>query len=320
MPRCGCALLVALAALLAACDNPRERSFPGYIEGEYVHLAAPQAGYLEALHAPRDSRVHRQDPVFSVSADPDRQGLAEAEARARSAEERLRNLEAPRRASEIATMAAQLNAAEAALALSAAQLRRQEDLAARQFVSRARLDEARAANARDAAQAAAAREQLATYRASLGRTEERRAAQAEVAATQALVEQKRWQVEKKTVASPAAGEIAETFYRPGEWVPAGSAVASLLPDGRRRLRFFVPETRIADFAPGRPVEARCDGCAATIRAVVDFIAPEAEYTPPVIYSRGSREKLVFRVEAAPHPDAAVILRPGLPVDVILPEG
>jgi HlyD family secretion protein len=37
----------------------------------------------------------------------------------------------------------------------------------------------------------------------------------------------------------------------------------------------------------------------------------------VIYSRGSREKLVFRVEAAPDAQQAASLRPGLPVDVRL---
>jgi HlyD family secretion protein len=117
------------------------------------------------------------------------------------------------------------------------------------------------------------------------------------------------------VAAPAAGEIAETYYRPGEWVPAGSPVASLLPDARRRLRFFVPETVVASVKPGDAVEASCDGCSTPIRAKVDFVAPQAEYTPPVIYSRGSREKLVFRVDAVPTPDQAARLRPGLPVDV-----
>ena len=82
---------------------------------------------------------------------------------------------------------------------------------------------------------------------------------------------------------------------------AGAPVASLLPDARRRLRFFVPETAIATLKPGQKVEARCDGCTAPIRGAIDFIAPQAEYTPPVIYSRGSREKLVFRVEAAAAP-------------------
>ena len=48
---------------------------------------------------------------------------------------------------------------------------------------------------------------------------------------------------------------------------------------------------------------------------IRFIAPEAEYTPPVIYSVGSRGKLVFMAEA--WPAEGVTLNPGQPVDVRL---
>jgi hypothetical protein len=131
----------------------------------------------------------------------------------------------------------------------------------------------------------------------------------------AQVAQKRWQVEKKIALAPTAGEITETDYRPGEWVPAGQAVVSLLPDDQRRIRFFVPETLIDGIHLGSKVEATCDGYASPIQAQVSFIAAQAEYTPPVIYSRGSREKLRFRVEAMPAPEQAARLRPGLPVDI-----
>jgi HlyD family secretion protein len=195
--------------------------------------------------------------------------------------------------------------------------KRQEYLARAKFISPATLDESRSAFEQVSAQTEASRQQLATYRATLGRQSEVRGAEAEVQAAAALAAQKRRVVERKAVSAPAAGEVSETYYRPGEWVPAGAAVASLLPDVRRRLRFYVPETAIATLKPGQRIEAACDGCAAPIHATIDFIAAQAEYTPPVIYSRGSREKLVFRVEAAPDAEQAGTLRPGLPVDVRL---
>jgi HlyD family secretion protein len=49
--------------------------------------------------------------------------------------------------------------------------------------------------------------------------------------------------------------------------------------------------------------------------VISYISPDAEYTPPVIYSREMRAKLVYLVEAKPRQPAA--LRPGQPVDVTL---
>jgi HlyD family secretion protein len=48
---------------------------------------------------------------------------------------------------------------------------------------------------------------------------------------------------------------------------------------------------------------------------VSYISPKAEYTPPVIYSRESRDKLVFMVEAVFSPETAVRLNPGQPVDL-----
>jgi HlyD family secretion protein len=51
--------------------------------------------------------------------------------------------------------------------------------------------------------------------------------------------------------------------------------------------------------------------------VLSFVSPEAEYTPPVIYSNETRAKLVFLVEARPRPADATALRPGQPVEVTL---
>jgi HlyD family secretion protein len=59
----------------------------------------------------------------------------------------------------------------------------------------------------------------------------------------------------------------------------------------------------------------CDGCGAARQAKISYIAPRAEFTPPVIYSERARAKLVFLVEAA-LPVEAKPLPPGLPVEVV----
>ena len=58
--------------------------------------------------------------------------------------------------------------------------------------------------------------------------------------------------------------------------------------------------------PGQTVAIACDGCAADLTATITFIAQQEEFTPPVIYSVGNREKLVFKAEArgARWPEAA----------------
>ena len=108
----------------------------------------------------------------------------------------------------------------------------------------------------------------------------------------------------------------DTLYRPGEWVPAGAPVVSLLPPANVKIRFYVPETTVGTLRLGDAVSVRCDGCGADIAAAIRFIAPQAEFTPPVIYSRENRANLVFLVEARPNaPNPA--LHPGLPAEVAL---
>lgn len=309
--------LIAATIWLSGCGKDSSADFQGYVEGEYLYLSAPQAGYLKSLDASRGSRVAAGQALFAIAADPDAQALAEAEARAGSAREKVENLKEPRRPPEIAALEAKLLATQASLRLARTRLEQQEALAKAKFVSQAALDAARSTFEQARAETESARQQLASYRETLGRKAEVRGAEADLQAATALAAQKRWVVEKKTVTAPDAGELVETYFRPGEWVPAGAAVASLLPDARRRLRFYVPESAIAALQPGQAVLADCDGCAGPVHASIDFIAAQAEYTPPVIYSRGSREKLVFRVEAVPDPAQAATLRPGLPVDVRL---
>ena len=93
-------------------------------------------------------------------------------------------------------------------------------------------------------------------------------------------------------------------------------MVSLLPPENVKVRFFVPEPRLGAVEVGGKVQVSCDACAPGLTALISYISPEAEYTPPVIYSREMRAKLVYLVEAKPRQPTA--LRPGQPVDVTLP--
>ncbi len=110
----------------------------------------------------------------------------------------------------------------------------------------------------------------------------------------------------------------DTLYREGEWVGAGSPVVRMLPPANVKVRFFVPEGVVGRLKPGQAVRIRCDGCAAEVNANISYVANEAEYTPPVIYSNTRRDKLVFMVEARPAVEDGTKLRPGQPVEVALP--
>ncbi|MCC7485608.1 MAG: HlyD family efflux transporter periplasmic adaptor subunit [Burkholderiales bacterium] len=309
-------LVLAAVALLAACDDPPRTAWQGYVEGEFVLLASPYAGQLQKLHVRRGEPVRAGDPVFVLEQESERAARLEAEERLKVAQARLTNLMQARRTPEIEAQRAELRLAQAALDLSSRQLAQQEQLFKAGFASQARIDEARSVHARDAARVAAAGSQLANLEQPLGREAERKAALGEVAAARAALDQAAWRLAQKSVAAPVTGLVQDTFFTEGEWVPAGRPVASLLPPGNVRARFYVPASALAALPPGRDVVVQCEGCPA-IAAKVSFVSSQAEYTPPVLYSKDSRHKLMFLVEARPAPAAATGLRPGQPLDVRL---
>jgi len=98
---------------------------------------------------------------------------------------------------------------------------------------------------------------------------------------------------------------------------AGAPVVSLLPAGNILVRFFVPEPVLASLHRGDAVSFACDACPAGLAGTISFISPQAEYTPPLIYSESTKAKLVYRIEARPRPEQATLLTPGQPIVVRL---
>jgi HlyD family secretion protein len=157
------------------------------------------------------------------------------------------------------------------------------------------------------------RRQIAVGRLS-AREEDIAAARQSLAAALARQTASATKLARRKLVSPVSGAVQQVYYRPGEMVPAGRPVLSILPPGNIKLRFFVAQALLPKIALGDSVEVTCDGCT-PLTARVSFIARSAEYTPPVIYSLEERNKLVFMVEARPEkPDG---LRVGQPVQVAL---
>ena len=314
--RIGLACAAPLALLLAACGNSGPAPLQGYAEGEYVRVAAPFAGTLVRLDVKRGQDVPSGAPLFALEAQNEDAARREAQARVHQADAQLEDLRKGRRATEIEAVRAQLAQAEAAAELSARELARQEDLVAKGFVSRQALDQAKMARDRD-------RDHVAELRANLStalqgsRPDEIRAAEAQAAATRQALAQADWRLGQRSVESTVAGQVADTLFVLGDWVPAGAPVVSLLPPGNVKVRFFVPEPQLGAVRAGQRVAIACDACGAGMEAIISFIAPQAEYTPPVIYSKDSRAKMVFLVEARPAAADGARLHPGQPVDVSL---
>jgi HlyD family secretion protein len=308
--------LLMFVAALAACENKSDGVLQGYAEGEFVRVAAPFAGRLQNLQVKRGTQVKAGEPLFTLEQVNEAAARREAEERVRNAEAQVADLQKSRRPSEIDAVRAQLAQARANLKLSTVNLARQEQLAASNFVSKSVVDEARSATERDRARVGELEAQVTTAQLA-ARQDEIRAAQFNAEAARAALAQADWKLAQKSVTAPLAGLVNDTNYVAGEWVPAGSPVVSLLPAQNIKVRFFATESAVGALKIGQTVNVRCDGCAAPLAAQVTFISPQAEYTPPVIYSRETRTKLVYLIEARTTPEDAVKLHPGQPVDVTL---
>lgn len=310
-------LLAVGIALIAitGCQQGTSPVFPGYAEGEYVRIASPYAGSLTALNVKRGDRVAADAPLFALEQENERAAREEAVARVRQAEARVENLRKGKRPEEVAAVRAQLGQTEAALKLSAAELKRTEDLVASKFLSPAKLDEAKTAYERDRAHVAELSAQLKVAQLS-GRPDEIAAATAEAKAAREQLAQAEWRLAQKSQRAPKAALVADTLYTAGEWVQAGMPVVSLLPAENVKLKFFVPEKQLGGLKLGQEVQVTCDSCT-PITAKISYVAPQAEYTSPLIYSKDNRATLVFLVEARAKPEDAVKLHPGQPVEIKL---
>jgi HlyD family secretion protein len=310
------ALFIACSMVLASCARTETPPYQGYVEGEFVRVAAPFAGTLDKLMVTRGQTIVAGVPLFALEQENEAAARREAEDRLRSAEAQLADLKKGKRPAELDAIRAQLAQAIAAEQLSSVQLARDEQLVAQGFISKEKLDTSRTNLRRDIARVAELRDQLRIAQLA-SREDQIRAQASEVDAARAALAQSDWRLKQKSVGAAKGGLVFDTLYVEGEWVPAGSPVVSLLPPGNVKVRFFVPELLVGGLKMGQNVAISCDGCGEAIPATITYVSPQSEFTPPVIYSNETRAKLVFLIEARPKAEETARLRPGQPVAVAL---
>jgi HlyD family secretion protein len=137
-------------------------------------------------------------------------------------------------------------------------------------------------------------------------------AQAALREAEAKLNSAKTRLDRRSILSPVSGVVQQVYFREGELVVAGRPILAILPPGNVKVRFYIAQAMLPRIAIGDTVAVHCDGCNPQ-NAKISFIARQAEYTPPVIYSEQERNKLVFLVEALPEQPAE--MRVGQPVSV-----
>ena len=306
-----CALPFA-AALFSACAEAPPVAV-GYVEGDYVLLAPIEMAQLRDVAVREGDRVEAGATVAALVDDDARLSVAEARAAVAKADAQLADLRQGRRPEEIAVLEATLRSATAQANEARRAQARTQDLARRGIATQADLE--RADTALELAEAAIGQAEANLAVARLPAREETiRAAEGETERARAALAQAEWRLEKRTLLAPADGRVSTVIRNAGEMAGPTAPVLSLLPDGGVRLKLYVAEPQFSSLAVGTLLAVRCDGCPPGLTARVSYAAPEAEFTPPVIYSLETRQKLVHLVEARPEGEAAA-LKPGQIVDV-----
>ncbi len=308
---------VASTLCFIGCQPEATGRIQGYIEGEFVYVASPRAGSLRRLEVAKGARVEKGDPLFVLDAMPETSVRDEARRKLDRATALLEDAKKGKRPTEIESATASLEQARAALVLSEREVARQENLLKSPGATTERdVDLARSARDQDRQKVAELAADLDTAR--LGsRADQIAAAEADVRSSQAALATAEWELGEKSQLAPRAGLVFDTLYRDGDWVGAGLPVIVLLPPSNVKLRTFVPEETVGSLHLGDSVQVFVDGVPGSNTGKISYVAPRAEYTPPVVYSRENRKKFVFLVEATFEPEIAKDLHPGQPVEVEL---
>lgn len=176
------------------------------------------------------------------------------------------------------------------LAYAQNSLKRSEDLLERGFVSRQKLDADRTAELTAEAALVAARSRVVELESA-------------IEAAVATVERVNSEIEDSTLRAPRAGRVQYRLAEPGEVLPAGGKVVSMLDVSDVYMTVFVPEAPAGRLAIGAEARLVLDAAPQyVVPARVTFVASDAQFTPKTVETASERQKLVFRVKLQIDPD------------------
>ena len=298
---------LAIAAFIYAAVG-RDATAPsrstGYVAADTIYMAAPVSGEVGEMLVVRGQDVEVGTALFSLDTTVLDAQLAQVESDIREFRAKIEYAEA-----YVARAEDNLNIAQTEVERTAQDLRRYQDIWEKRpgAISPLNMDHTRLAATSAAMQRNAAAKERDGARAN--------AAVAHSQAERALAQKVILQRTRAELAphSPVQGRIEDILVQQGEWATANKPVVSIVPYGETRVRFYVTEKDLALYPLGSRLTVTWSGAAKPMGATVNYIAPKAEFTPPVIYSLETRDKLVFRIEA--QPDEPRLLNSGQPLDI-----
>lgn len=270
--------LFLLCFVMIACQQ-KPTSLEGYVDADYTYISSNFSGNLIELFAKRGSQVEMGQALFELDTQPEKAELTNAQANVDHATEQIKQKQIE-------------------LDFNKNLFERYQKLLKTNGVSREEFD--------------AIQNKYLNAEANL------KLGEANKLATEATLERARWAYQNKIIASPIAGIVYDTYYTKGELVAATHPILSLVSPRNKKIVFYSPETLLNHFPLNKEVMIKCDDCRTPIQVTISYVSPQAEYTPPVIFSEKARTKLIYRIEAKSTDSQFLQLHLGQPITVRVP--
>jgi HlyD family secretion protein len=287
--------LIFFVVTLTACgeEHPYHN---GYIETRLVFISSPFSGELVKRYVKRGDLVKKGQLLFKLESFPELPEMESSKALLEQSLASLENLQLGKRAPYLKQTEALIKKAKSNVTFLEKELVRIERLSKRGYSERKTLDQSK--NKLQVAQAELKSVEMRLKQLKLpARAHEIMRAEAKVKQMRYQLQKTAWKLKKKIVYSPLDGAVYDTYYHLGEQVPARESVMSIRNPHQNYLIYFLPEEEMSKINIGSKVKVLRDGFKNLLDAKVTYISPQAEYTPPVIYSDNTRAKLVYRIEA-----------------------
>jgi HlyD family secretion protein len=288
----------------------------GTIEVTKVDIAPKLSGYLTELSIRQGDKVNLGQVIARISrVDLEAQALRD-EAALQKAEAQLRDLEKGVRTQERSELIASIGSAEAVDKKAQADLERYRSLYNQGAVSQQQWDTAQVnfETAQSSVRAAQARLSLADEG---NRPDTIEAQRLEVVRSKAILTMARTQMADTVVSSPQQGVVLTKNFEKGEFVNAGSAIATIGNVQDCWVKIYIPSTQLGLIKIGQPAVVKVDSYPGkTFSGEIKEISQNAEFTPRQSLTQNERANMVYAVKVRID-NAEDVLKPGMPADVVI---
>ena len=239
-----------------------------YVQQTIVSISSDVEGRIAEVHVAENQVVEAGAVLFTIDTRPYEIALSQANAALATARVTVEQLKV-----SYGTAQAQLQSSNDTLAIRKAAFDRQDALVSQGINANSSLDDTKLAYQQAQSGVALANQQVAAATAALGgnpniETDEHPA----VLSALAKVDEATRDLDKTTVKAPAAGIVSNvSSLNAGQFIAAGTTIASLVETHATWIEANFKETQLADLRIGQPVDVEIDAYPGALHGTIESL-------------------------------------------------